>query len=1346
MTMATIQQQISLSEKRRQRAMALQPQVQTSMPQVYDETTTQGQVYSTRQQLQQAKTPLQQFKSQYLFPKKRERAFTDRRARAQVVQAGQGVAEQLGQIQQQEQAFEREVATKAPEYALQAQKQQALMEAKQSIQTKIDDLQSRIQSKLDSINRYEEKERTRKDYDAGDKIERLEDDIDEYRAELREYQRGLGLGEDNLIKQHFSGYIKEKAKYEANREEDRNRQRQEFNKLKLDPKFQDTLKTLNLNQNVSLNEFESAVKKYNNDVAYKNQLLKFAEQKGGVQFLNPEQQKALGFDSQGFDYYKTPQSGYVDPRTGRVIEMSINDDYAKSMGYLPVQIQGINSKTGEYIISSSTSLLTPQQRRMYDLFLQNPNAAAFLGFNINQSASLPTEFVLKGSTQPVEYQKPDYFNLLGKPSGSAYEAATRMDPFTTKELKSMEILRKYGYTSLDGNRVLGITDNSGNFITFNLPETSSKRINLLSEINSYEQYKKSDNIISNRAVAGYEKRLPSAYFENPEEYKKALYTSIKIDYEDKKVKTGDSALSGFLKATAVQDTIRRLRLAGWTEQEIDNYSPILKEAKKGLGDPDIKKFYRAVGTGSMFISPTFGAATLSVLDVMDYEDKLKLDRPKDIAKPSIGEIATVAGTSFATNLVMAKLIGGLTGKIGKGITGIATTATTKAFGKTAGAYTQQASAVGFQGLSNYLTGSFYRSTATELYSAGRQYSIGNKYTALLSGTKTLSGLAGFYAPNIYKSQVSPRISALRQRLNRITLTEVTFNEPGRGLVKGYVVGNVPQLDTFKSGKRVVKQVDINKLKDYQAVFNPRIGRIIYIKRVQQPSIKKPSTWKDYITGKKAGQIKEVRFQKKGEILLKDTPSQLSDPLTQIMLPKKGEIILTSVAPGTSAFGRKKRFQVKEMPGLSTILRSFSGGVERGFFLAPQTRSGRAQAYSYYAGIGKQKGTASLYDYLSGGAKVASGRPSIIATREKVSDFDKRLLTNKITNTERKEVKNLLDSIRRGEWVDKGLTIKDADRLLNKYGGIDQLALHRRLAIAFNVPGRIVPGVGALSGLRTEYEAIATTGTKFTRFASRFKSFIGGGDYKIFLPKERATFDVVFAKMDKPVETSKQVSKAVKDVITRAQKSSEDNFLVNLVATERAAKEASKRALDHSRLPIYSPRPLLVNLPGQTIPRRDVSKKDVSRTSRTSYSPLVVSVRPSTSIVSKPSTKSSLSLNSIFSSPSRTSSPRSQRPSTTSLTSYKSPPSRRSSPSIVSPPRRTSGGSTKSPPPSLILPPSQPSRMSIQQKPRQRPSQQPKPVRRPQRYNILPTITQQIYRVRRKGGKVKRPTGFELIRV
>jgi hypothetical protein len=158
--------------------------------------------------------------------------------------------------------------------------------------------------------------------------------------------------------------------------------------------------------------------------------------------------------SQGFDYYKTPQKGWVDPNTGRLIEMSIREDYAKNKGYLPVEVQAFNKKTGEYISSSQTGLLTQQQKRMYDLFQDKPQAAAFLGFNINQSAKLPTEFVLKGSTQPMEYQKPDYFNQV-KPSGSAYEAASRMSPFTAEERNLIEFKQNplkfiqekgYGYT------------------------------------------------------------------------------------------------------------------------------------------------------------------------------------------------------------------------------------------------------------------------------------------------------------------------------------------------------------------------------------------------------------------------------------------------------------------------------------------------------------------------------------------------------------------------------------------------------------------------------------------------------------------------------------------------------------------------------------------------------------------------------------------------------------------------------------------------------------------------------------------------------------------------------------
>jgi hypothetical protein len=457
--MVSVTQQM-LQQQRKERAIASAQQrqsVPTPTWQEYDQSTTEGQIYSTRQQIRQARTPLEQFRREQLYPKTRARAFTARKDRAALVQTGRQVEAQLGEVAGQEQTFEREVATKAPEYATQVYKQQAIQEARNAIQSRVNDLNARIKDRQLQIQRYEERERNERGYDAGDTIDDLKNDIDEYRAELREYQSGLGADENTLIKQHFSGYLQQKADYESNYARQRNRQQADFRKYKQTEDFKKLAADLKLPANASLSQFEQSVSKFNQDVAYKNQLLKFAEQKGGVQFLNAAQQKALGVDTQGFDYYKTPQKGWVDPNTGRLIEMSIKEDYAKNMGYLPVEVQAFNRKTGEYISSSQSSLLTQQQKRMYDLFQESPKAASVFGFNINQSTKLPTEFVLKGSTQPMEYQK-QIPSLLKKPSasGGAYEAATRMSPFTKAEGEMIEykkdpveFYKKYGYELTD---------------------------------------------------------------------------------------------------------------------------------------------------------------------------------------------------------------------------------------------------------------------------------------------------------------------------------------------------------------------------------------------------------------------------------------------------------------------------------------------------------------------------------------------------------------------------------------------------------------------------------------------------------------------------------------------------------------------------------------------------------------------------------------------------------------------------------------------------------------------------------------------------------------------------------
>jgi hypothetical protein len=309
--MVSVTQQMLL-QQRKQRAIASAQQRQAtsqSTPtwQEYDQSTTEGQIYSTRQQIQQARTPLEQFRREQLYPKQRQRAFTPRKDRAALVETGRQVETQLGEVAGQEKTFEREVATKAPEYATQVYKEQALQEAKSSIISNIQRIDNDIKAKYDKIQYYRDKERNyrgrnRPDYD--DRIDDLEDDISVLNAEKRGWQGGLG-DENTTIKKYFSGETQSRANYEADRRESKNRQQADFRKYKQSEEFKKLSESLKLPSNVSLSEFNQSVSKFNNDVAYKNQLLKFAEQKGGVQFLNPAQQKALGVSSQT----TTPEKG-----------------------------------------------------------------------------------------------------------------------------------------------------------------------------------------------------------------------------------------------------------------------------------------------------------------------------------------------------------------------------------------------------------------------------------------------------------------------------------------------------------------------------------------------------------------------------------------------------------------------------------------------------------------------------------------------------------------------------------------------------------------------------------------------------------------------------------------------------------------------------------------------------------------------------------------------------------------------------------------------------------------------------------------------------------------------------
>lgn len=450
-------QQISpeqMRQLRAQQALSSQNEIAPSEA-VYDQSTTEGQIKSTRQQLEQARAPAEQFVKQYIYPQRRERAFTPRQQRAQILATGEVAKTQLAEVSSSQQTFEREVATKAPEYALPQFKAQALSEAKATIQANIDRIQAKIDNYKERIKYYEDKHRkTGKDYN--DTIQEYEDKIDVVTSELRGWKEGIGGNENDIIKKYFSGYTSSKANYYANRTESNINAQNTYSQLLNTPDFQNTLSSLGLSPNASLSQYQSAVTRYNKNLAYENQLIKLANQKG-FENLSSDLQKQLvtrglvtGVDS-GFKSMNAP--GYYNPKTGELVSMKPED--AVRLGYQRVTTTGFNPQTGQYVIKSETGLLTPRQLEIKNIIERTPSSAILFGGakpSEMQSVKMPTEFIVGGEQKATLPTLPQFMAL----PKSAYEIAQRQAPYSQKEMlemtkvteKLMQVPMKFGGTKL----------------------------------------------------------------------------------------------------------------------------------------------------------------------------------------------------------------------------------------------------------------------------------------------------------------------------------------------------------------------------------------------------------------------------------------------------------------------------------------------------------------------------------------------------------------------------------------------------------------------------------------------------------------------------------------------------------------------------------------------------------------------------------------------------------------------------------------------------------------------------------------------------------------------------------
>jgi len=118
------------------------------------------------------------------------------------------VSKAEGQLSKQEQTFEREVARKEPYRAKPKYLNEAYEEAKKELQSRIDRLQKSISQ---NNSRLKEIKKDGVESEERDKIENIEDNLNEVRAELNAYKSGATGPKAKVVQDWFSGQTRAKA-------------------------------------------------------------------------------------------------------------------------------------------------------------------------------------------------------------------------------------------------------------------------------------------------------------------------------------------------------------------------------------------------------------------------------------------------------------------------------------------------------------------------------------------------------------------------------------------------------------------------------------------------------------------------------------------------------------------------------------------------------------------------------------------------------------------------------------------------------------------------------------------------------------------------------------------------------------------------------------------------------------------------------------------------------------------------------------------------------------------------------------------------------------------------------
>ena len=228
-----------------------------------------------------------------------------------------------------------------------------------------------------------------------------------------------------------------------------------------------------------------------------------------------------------------------------------------------------------------------------------------------------------------------------------------------------------------------------------------------------------------------------------------------------------------------------------------------------------------------------------------------------------------------------------------------------------------------------------------------------------------------------------------------------------------------------------------------------------------------------------------------------------------------------------------------------------------------------QYYSYYAGKGNE------VDFASENVKISFGKPSIVIGKADIANVPRSVIDLPVTKRELAEVDRVFDLLRENDAIVKaggkaetfGQGASDIDKLLTKYKSKENIAKYFRINDYQSKLTGTVPGVGSLSGLRTEAEAIDLVGTNIGRKASNIRGKVGQilGTPDLKLKYDKTTdFGIYFRK---------EATASEKALIKKFNKQVETNFLKDYASdTVRYDGElltSFKRASDASDTIIYS---------------------------------------------------------------------------------------------------------------------------------------------------------------------------------